>query len=84
MKIRNKLTGQIHEVLEGTLYAKNIFEEVTDDYIKVGEPKVEFEIKEEKEEPAQSVGKTTKKTAQSVKKQRKGVKKNGNAKTKSN
>ena len=47
MKIRNKTTGQIFEVLAGTLYAKNIFEEVTDDEIKVGEPKVEFEIESE-------------------------------------
>lgn len=47
MKIRNKTTGQIFEVLAGTLYAKNIFEEVTDDDIKVGEPKVEFEIESE-------------------------------------
>ena len=47
MKIRNKTTGQIFEVLAGTLYAKNIFEEVTDDDIKVGEPKVEFEVESE-------------------------------------
>lgn len=66
MKIRNKQTGKIFEVLPNTLYAKNIFEEVTDEDIKVGEPKVEFEI--EKEKPA-------KKTA---KKARKGAKKNGN------
>ena len=35
MKIRNKTTGQIFEVLPGTLYAKNIFEEVKDEEIKV-------------------------------------------------
>ena len=70
MKIRNKQTGKIFEVLPNTLYAKNIFEEVTDEDIKVGEPKVEFEIEEEK--PAK---KTAKKTA---KKAKKGAKKNGN------
>ena len=36
MKIRNKNTGQIHEVIEGTLFPENIFELVTDDDIKVG------------------------------------------------
>ena len=76
MKIRNKLTGQIHEVLAGTLYAENIFEEVADDEIKVGEPKVEFEI-EEAPEPEVKPKKATKKA-------KKGVKKNGNTKTKSN
>ena len=69
MKIRNKQTGQIFEVLPGTLYAKNIFEEVTDDEIKVGEPTVEFVIEEVTEKPAQS-----------VKKQTKGAKKNGKTK----
>ena len=48
MKIRNKQTGQIFEVLAGTLYAKNIFEEVKD------EPK-------EEKKPAKK--KTTKKGA---------------------
>ena len=73
MKIRNKTTGQVFEVLEGTLYAKNIFEEVKDDEIKVGEPKVEFEI--EKTEPEEKpVKKTTKK--KTTKKTKKGVKKN--------
>ena len=71
MKIRNKNTGQIHEVIEGTLFPKNIFEEVTDDDIKVGEPKVEFEITEEKEEVKKPVRK--KKVA---KKTKKGAKKN--------
>lgn len=78
MKIRNKLTGQIHEVLAGTLYAKNIFEEVSDDEIKIGEPKIEFEIEQEK--PAK---KTTKKPAK-TKKQGKGEKKNGRSNTKRN
>lgn len=77
MKIRNKQTGQIFEVLPGTLFAKNIFEEVTDDEIKVGEPKIEFEfeeIKEEEPKPAPKK-KTTKKT-------KKGAKKNGKTSTK--
>lgn len=73
MKIRNKQTGQIFEVLAGTLYAKNIFEEVTDEEIKVGEPKIEFEIEEPKEEAPK---KTRKKAA---KKAKKGAKKNGNS-----
>lgn len=70
MKIRNKITKQVFEVLPGTLYAKNIFEEVTDEDIKVGEPKIEFEVEEIKEE------KPKKKTA---KKTKKGGKKNGNS-----
>jgi len=72
MKIRNKQTGQVFEVLAGTLYAKNIFEEVTDDDIKVGEPKVEFEIEEAKEEKKPATKKTPKK----------GAKKNGENKRK--
>lgn len=75
MKIRNKLTGQVHEVLEGTLYAKNIFEEVTDD-IKVGEPKIEVEIEE--------IPDTEIEPKKAIKKVKKGAKKNGNTKTKSN
>ena len=74
MKIRNKTTGQIFEVLPGTLYAANIFEEVKDDEIKIGEPKVEFEIEEIKEEP--------KKPAKKTKKTKKGAKKNGKTSTK--
>lgn len=74
MKIRNKQTGQIFEVLAGTLYAKNIFEEVTDDEIKVGEPKVEFEIEEVKDEPEEEKKPAKKKTT------KKGAKKNGNTK----
>lgn len=74
MKIRNKQTGQIFEVLAGTLYAKNIFEEVTDDEIKVGEPTVEFEIEEVKDEPKEVKKPAKKKTT------KKGAKKNGNTK----
>ena len=74
MKIRNKQTGQTFEVLAGTLYAKNIFEEVTDDEIKVGEPTVEFEIEEIKDEPKEKKKPAKKKTT------KKGAKKNGNTK----
>lgn len=74
MKIRNKQTGQTFEVLAGTLYAKNIFEEVTDDEIKVGEPTVEFEIEEVKDEPREDKKPAKKKTT------KKGAKKNGNTK----
>lgn len=74
MKIRNKQTGQTFEVIAGTLYAKNIFEEVTDDEIKVGEPKVEFEIEEIKDEPKEEKKPAKKKTT------KKGAKKNGNTK----
>ena len=74
MKIRNKQTGQTFEVLAGTLYAKNIFEEVTDDEIKVGEPKVEFEIEEVKDEPKEEKKPAKKKTT------KKGAKKNDNTK----
>lgn len=97
MKIRNKQTGRIHEVMEGTLYSKEIFEEVKDEDIIVGEPKVEYEIEEIKDDPvmeeatasaeiaekgAQSV--SLKKKSISKKLAKKGAKKNGNAKTKSN
>lgn len=74
MKIRNKLTGQTFEVLAGTLYAKNIFEEVTDDEIKVGEPKVEFEIEEATDGPEEVKKPAKKKTT------KKGAKKNDNTK----
>ena len=76
MKIRNKTTGQIFEVLAGTLYAKNIFEEVTDDDIKVGEPKVEFEIESEpmEAEIVEVKEEKPKKTAKSKKSTKKGKK----------
>lgn len=74
MKIRNKQTGQIFEVVAGTLYP-SWFEEVKDEEIKVGEPKIEFEIEKPVEKPAKK--KTAKKTA---KKTKKGVKKNGSTK----
>lgn len=74
MKIRNKQTGQIFEVVAGTLYP-SWFEEVKDEEIKVGEPKIEFEIEKPVEKPAKK--KTAKKTA---KKTKKGAKKNGSTK----
>lgn len=75
MKIRNKQTGQVFEVMAGTLYP-DFFEEVKDEEIKVGEPKVEFEIEKPKEEP-----KPAKKPAKkAVKKTKKGAKKNATSK----
>ena len=74
MKIRNKQTGQIFEVVAGTLYP-SWFEEVKDEEIKVGEPKIEFEIEKPVEKPAKK--KTAKKT---TKKTKKGAKKNGSTK----
>lgn len=61
-KVRNKLTGQVFEVIPGSLMP-DFFEEVTDDDIKVGEPKVEFEIEETQEpkKPAKKAKKGTKK-----------------------
>lgn len=80
MKIRNKITKQVFEVLPGTLYAKNIFEEVKDDEIKVGEPKVEFEIEEIKEEAPAPKPAPKPKAKKSTKKTKKGAKKNGSTK----
>lgn len=77
MKIRNKKTGQIFEVLPGTLYATNIFEEVKEETpaaveeveIRVGEPTVEYVIEEEKvEKPKKTTKKTTKRTKKGAKK----------------
>lgn len=81
MKIRNKKTGQIFEVMAGTLYP-DFFEEVVED-IKIGEPKIEVEIEEMKEEPKKSEKKpkkTTKKAKKSTKKAKKGAKKNATSK----
>lgn len=80
MKIRNKRTGQIFEVVAGTLYP-SFFEEVKDepkdDQIKVGEPKVEYVVEELKEEPVEEKpkAKTTRKRP-TRKTTKKGVKKN--------
>lgn len=79
MKIRNKLTGQVHEVMEGTLFP-SFFERVTDDEIKVGEPKVEFEIEQAKEPATEP--KATKKSTKTAKKTKKGARKDGNRTTK--
>lgn len=70
--VRNKNTDQIFEVVPGSLLP-DFFEEVKDDEIKVGEPKVEFEIEEVKEKPA-------KKPAKKAKKTKKGAKKNATSK----
>lgn len=78
MKIRNKKTGQIHEVLAGTLYP-SFFEEVKDDDIKVGEPTIEATIETEKPEPAKKTKAKT--TTKKTKKAKKGAKKDGAAKT---
>lgn len=80
MKIRNKKTGQIFEVMAGTLYP-DFFEEVIDD-IKVGEPKIEVEIEEVKEEPkkAEKKPKKAKKARKSTKNSKKGAKKNATSK----
>ena len=72
MKIRNKRTGQIFEVIAGTLYP-SFFEEVKDEEIKVGEPTVEYVIEEHKEEPAK---KPAAKKSKKSKKSKKGAKKN--------
>lgn len=80
MKIRNKETGQVFEVMEGTLYA-SFFEEVKDEEIKVGEPKIEFEIEEAKEEP-EKVEEKPVKAKKSTKKTKKGAKKNGTGNSK--
>lgn len=45
-KVRNIKTGQVFDVIPGSLLP-DFFEEVRDDDIKVGEPKVEFEIESE-------------------------------------
>lgn len=73
--VRNKKTGQVFEVIPGSLLP-DFFEEVTDDEIKVGEPKVEFEIEEAKEEPKEEKKPAKKKTT------KKGAKKNGENKRK--
>lgn len=79
MKIRNKRTGQVFEVMAGTLYPK-FYEEVTDDEIKVGEPTVEFVVEKtqkEQETELKAVEKSKKKTTR--KKSTKKGKKNDKA-----
>lgn len=73
-KVRNKLTGQVFEVIPGSLMP-DFFEEVVDDII-VGKPKIEVEIEETKEEPA----KPEKKPKKTTKKSKKGAKKNASKK----
>lgn len=79
MKIRNKETGQVFEVLAGTLYP-SFFEEVKDEEIIIGEPKVEYEIEKPKEtKPKKTTKKTTRKTTKKAKKE---AKKDDDAETK--
>ena len=79
--VRNKNTGQIFEVVPGSLLP-DFFEEVIPD-IKVGEPKVEFEIEEVKEEPVEEKPQKVDKKKTNAKKntknltKKKGAKKNG-------
>ena len=73
MKIRNKETGQTFEVVKGTLYP-SFFEEVKDEEIKVGEPKVDFVIEKVKEEKPKKIRR------KSSKKTKKGAKKNDDTK----
>ena len=73
-KVRNTLTGQVFDVVPGSLLP-DFFEEVKDEEIKVGEPKVEFEIEKE-EEKKPTTPKTKAKTTKSRKKTtKKGAKK---------
>lgn len=77
--VRNKLTGQIFEVVPGTLLP-DFFEEVHKD-IRVGEPKIEFEIeKAEPEAKAEEKPEPVKKPAKKTKKSKKGAKKNATSK----
>lgn len=76
-KVRNTLTGQVFDVVPGSLLP-DFFEEVTDDEIKVGEPKVEFEIEEAKEDPKPEAPKKTRK--KTTKKTKKGAKKDASTK----
>lgn len=79
-KVRNKLTGQVFEVIPGSLMPE-FFEDVVED-IKVGEPKIEVEIEEIKDEPkkAEEKPKKAKKARKSTKKSKKGAKKNATSK----
>lgn len=69
-RIRSKETGKIFEIMEGALYPEDFYEEIKDDDIKVGKPKVEFEIEETPEEQPKKV------TKKVTKKAKKGAKKN--------
>ena len=79
MKIRNKQTGQIFEVVPGALYP-SFFEVVKDEEseekIKVGEPKIEYVIEEIKD-PIEEKPAKKKKTTSKRKTTKKGAKKNG-------
>ena len=78
-KVRNTKTNQVFEVIPGSLLP-DFFEEVKDEDIIVGEPKVDFEIEETKPEP--KVVKKVKKTTKKTKTTKKGAKKDDSKKTK--
>ena len=71
MKIRNKKTGKTFEVMEGTLYPTQFYEKVTDERIKIGEPKIEFEIEQTQAEAEAELKKKEKKVEKPAKKSRK-------------
>lgn len=76
-KVRNTKTGQVFDVIPGSLLP-DFFEEVRDDDIKVGDPKVEYEveivnpdpikIEEEPKKSSKKAKKTTKKSSKKGKK----------------
>ena len=76
-KVRNTQTGQIFDVIPGSLLP-DFFEEVRDEEIKVGEPKVESEIEKPQEEPKPETPKKSQK--KTTKKTRKGAKKDASTK----
>ena len=79
--VRNKLTGQQFEVVPGTLLP-DFFEEVHPE-IKVGEPKIEFEVEPMepvKIEPEEKPVEKKKLAKKSKKNSKKGAKKNGTSK----
>ena len=71
MKIRNKKTGKTYEVMEGTLFPTQFYEKVSDDEIKIGEPKVEFEIEQTQAEAEAELKEKEKKAEKPAKKTRK-------------
>ena len=94
-RVRNTKTGQLFEVIPGSLLP-DFFEEVPEgelpkgiesvpidvdiDKYTVGEPKVDFEIEEAKPEP--KIVKKAKKTTKKTKTTKKGAKKDDSKKTK--
>ena len=79
MKIRNKKTGRVFEVMDGTLYP-DFFEEVKeqvkpneDDKIIIGEPKIEYVVEETQAEQEKKI-KSNKKAKKAKKTTKKGKK----------